>query len=212
MKRLPPGFPRMTNFAPESTVMVSIFDNMSQVTEAEVQRMLPLVDAQRREEALRYKHVFGQFACLKSWLMLKELLKPLGINNMKMDFNEHGKPFLTHYPNIHFNLSHCKNGIAVVVDFAPVGIDIESFRKDNVALLRKTMNPAEAEWISTSPDPVETFTQFWTKKEAVVKLRGTGIIDDLHHVLDGEGYRLETHVNREKRYAWSVAYTQNAAP
>jgi len=206
LKRLPPVFPRMTNFAPESTVMVSIFDDMSQVTEAEVQRMLPLVDAQRREEALRYKHVFGQFACLKSWLMLKELLKPLGIKDLKMDFNEHGKPFLTHYPNIHFNLSHCKNGIAVVVDFAPVGIDIESFRKDNIALLRKTMNPTEAEWISTSPDPVETFTQFWTKKEAVVKLRGTGIIDDLHHVLDGEGYRLETHLNREKRYAWSVAY------
>ena len=206
LKRLPPVFPRMTNFAPESTVMVSLFDDMSQVTEAEVQRLLPLVDAQRREEALRYKHVFGQFACLKSWLMLKELFKPLGINDLKMDFNEHGKPFLTHYPNIHFNLSHCKNGIAVVVDFVPVGIDIESFRKDNIALLRKTMNPAEAEWISTSPDPVETFTQFWTKKEAVVKLRGTGIIDDLHHVLDGEGYRLETHVNREKRYAWSVAY------
>jgi 4'-phosphopantetheinyl transferase len=186
--------------------MVSIFDDMSQVTEAEVQRMLPLVDAQRREEALRYKHQFGQFVCLKSWLMLKELLKPLGVNDLKMGFNEHGKPFLSHYPNIHFNLSHCKNGIAVVVDFAPVGIDIESFRKDNIALLRKTMNPAEAEWIYTSPDPVETFTQFWTKKEAVVKLRGTGIIDDLHHVLDGEGYRLETHVNREKRYAWSVAY------
>jgi phosphopantetheinyl transferase len=55
---------------------------------------------------------------------------------------------------------------------------------------------------------VEVFTRYWTKKEAVVKLRGTGIIDDLHQVLDGEGYRLETYTNREKRYAWSVAYTQ----
>ena len=186
--------------------MVSIFDDMSQVTDDEVKRMLPLVDERRRNEALRYKHVFGQFACLKSWLMLKALLKPLGINDLKMDFNEHGKPFLVHHPEVHFNLSHCKNGIAVVVDFAPVGIDIESFRKGNIALVRKTMNPAEAEWIRSSSDPIETFTQFWTKKEAVVKLRGTGIIDDLHHVLDGEGYRMETHVNREKRYAWSVAY------
>jgi hypothetical protein len=41
----------------------------------------------------------------------------------------------------------------------------------------------------------------------VVKLRGTGITDDLHHVLDGEGYRLETYLNPKKRYAWSVAYT-----
>jgi 4'-phosphopantetheinyl transferase len=188
--------------------MVSIFDDMTQVCEAEVQRMLPLVNEQRRSEALRYKHLFGQFACLKSWLMLKELLKPLGINDLKMDFNEHGKPFLVHHPEVYFNLSHCKNGIAAVIDFSPVGIDIESFRKDNLSLVRKTMNPAEAEWIRTSSDPVEAFTQFWTKKEAVVKFRGTGIIDDLHHVLDGEGYRLETHLNPEKRYAWSVAYSQ----
>ena len=40
--------------------MVSIFDDMTQVCEAEVQRMLPLVDEQRRTEALRYKHLFGE--------------------------------------------------------------------------------------------------------------------------------------------------------
>ena len=188
--------------------MIAIFDDMSQVTEAEVQRMLPLVDRQRSEEALRYRHLFGQFACLKSWMMLKEMLEPLGINDMEMGHNEHGKPFLVHHPDVHFNLSHCKNGIAVVVDFSPVGIDIESFRNSNIPLVNKTMNASEAEWIRASSDPVEAFTQFWTKKEAVLKLRGTGIVDDLHHVLDGDGYRLETHVDREKHYAWSVAYTQ----
>lgn len=187
--------------------MVSLFDNMSLVTEAEVQRMLSLVDEQRRKEALCYKHLFGQFTCLKSWLMLKELLDPLGIIDMEMRHNEYGKPFLVHHPNVHFNLSHCKNGIAVVVDFSPVGIDIERFRKSDLALLKKTMNPFEAEWIRSSAEPVEAFTQYWTKKEAVVKLRGTGLIDDLHHILDGDGYQLETHVNREKGYAWSVAYT-----
>ena len=186
--------------------LITIFDDMSLMTEAEVQRMLPLVDEQRRDEALRYRHLFGQFACLKSWLMLKELLKSLGISNLEMDKNEHGKPYLIRYPEVHFNLSHCKNGIAVVVDFSPVGIDIESFRRSNLSLLQKTMNPAESAWIRASSDPVEAFTQYWTKKEAVVKLRGTGLIDDLHHILDGEGYRLETHVNREKGYAWSVAY------
>ena len=187
--------------------MVSIFDDMNQVTEAEVQRMLPLVDEQRRDEVLRYKHLFGQFACLKSWLMLKDLLKPLGINDLEMDRNEHGKPFLVHHPEVHFNLSHCKNGIAVVVDSSPVGIDIESFRNGSIALVNKTMSPAEARWIRASSDASEVFTQFWTKKEAVLKLRGTGIVDDLHHVLDGEGYRLETYINREKRYAFSIAFS-----
>ena len=188
--------------------MVSIFDDMTQVTEAEVQRMLPLVNGQRREEALRFKHLFGQFACLKSWLMLEALLRPLGIDNLEMEYNEHGKPFLIHHPEVHFNLSHCKNGIAAVVDFSPVGIDIESFRRGSTALINRTMNPAEAEWIRSAADPVETFTQYWTKKEAVVKLRGTGITDDLHHVLDGEGYRMETYINRKKRYAVSIAFSQ----
>ena len=77
-----------------------------------MQRLLPLVDEQRRNEALRYKHVFGQFACLKSWMMLADLLKSLGITHLEMSHNEHGKPFLVHHPDVHFNLSHCKNGIA----------------------------------------------------------------------------------------------------
>lgn len=187
--------------------MVSIFDDMTQATEAEVRRLLPLVNEQRRNEALRYKRLFGQYCCLKSWLMLEELLKPLGINNLKMKYNEHGKPFLLYYPHVCFNISHCQNGIAVVVDSSPVGIDIESFRNNSKALVNKTMNAAEAEWILTSSNPIETFTQFWTKKEAVVKLRGTGITIDLHCVLNGDGYRLETYLNRKKRYAWSVAYT-----
>ena len=187
--------------------MVSVFDNMSQVTEAEVQRMLPLVDEQRRQEALRYKHLFGQFACLKSWLMLKDLLKPLGINDLEFSYNEHGKPFPTHHPNVHFNLSHCKNGIAVVVDNAPVGIDIESFRRINDALMRRTMNDEELALIQSADNPTTAFIALWTQKEAVLKLRGTGISTDLHHVLDGMGYRLETHICLEKSYAWSVAYS-----
>lgn len=188
--------------------MISIFDDMAQITEAEVQRMLPLVDEQRRNEALRYKHLFGQFACLKSWLMLKDLLKPLGIHDLEMGHNEHGKPFLVHHPNVHFNLSHCKNGIAVVVDHTPVGIDIESVRRVDDALMRYTMNDEELAAIQKSEDPTSSFIALWTQKEAVLKLRGTGISTDLHHVLDGIGYRLEIHICSEKRYTWTVAYTQ----
>lgn len=186
--------------------MIRIFDDMTHVTEVDVQQMLPLVSNQRREEALRYKHLFGQFTCLKSWLMLQELLKPLGIDDLTFSFNEHGKPFLEKHPHVHFNLSHCKNGIAVAVDNVPIGIDIESFRHFDEALIRKTMNDSEIVLINATSAPAETFIALWTKKEAVLKLRGTGISTDLHQVLDGKGYRLETHINKVKQYAWSVAF------
>lgn len=184
--------------------MVSIFDDMTQVTESEVQKMLALVDEQRRVEALRYKFLRGQFEQLKTWLMLVEMLKGLGVTNFELQHNEHGKPSLVHYPDIHFNISHCKNGLAVVVDDKPIGIDIESFREPTPALVQKTMNETEAAQIHNTED----FIRFWTMKEAVLKLRGTGIVDDLHTVLDGKGYRLETQVNRGKQYVVTIAFQE----
>ena len=186
-------------------IKITIFDDMDQITEAEIQKLLPLVSDERREEALRYKHLFGQFACLKSYVMLRELLEAMGCPHpFRFEHNEHGKPFLADHPDIHFNLSHCKNGIAVAVSDAPIGIDIESYREPSDSLLRYTMNEEEHRIIMESDDPVRTFTEYWTKKEAVFKLRGTGITKGLHELLEGDEV-VETHINPEKRYAYSIA-------
>ena len=196
-------------------VSFAIFDEMSIISPEEIQRLLLLVSDQRREEALKYKHLFGQFACLKSYVMLRELLESIETRDARLrdtglthpfqfDYNEHGKPFLADHPNIHFNISHCKNGIAVAVADQPIGIDIESYRKASESLLRYTMSEEERRIINESDDPIRTFTEYWTKKEAVFKLRGTGITHDLHGLLQGDEM-VETFVNPEKQYAYSVA-------
>ena len=186
-------------------MVVKIFDEMSQITPEEINRLLPLVSDNRREEALRYKHLFGQFACLKSYVMLREILEDKGLSHpFRFGYNEHGKPFLIDHPEIHFNISHCKNGIAVAVSDETVGIDIESYRNVSDTLVRYTMNEEERRIISESSDPTRAFTEFWTKKEAVFKLRGTGITNNLHELLKGDE-TVETHVNEERRYAYSIA-------
>ena len=184
---------------------ITIFDDMAIISEEDIQRLLPMVSEERREEALRYKHLFGQFACLKSYVMLRELLEQRGlIHPFRFGYNEHGKPYLKDYPDVHFNLSHCKNGIAVVVSDQPVGIDIESYRQVSDSLIRYTMNEEEQRIIHESDNPIKTFTEYWTKKEAVFKLRGTGITHDLHGLLQGDE-QVETFVNPEKQYAYSIA-------
>ena len=184
---------------------VRIFDDMDVVSEEAIAELLPLVSDERREEALKYKHLFGQFACLKSYVMLRELLEQKGLSHPFLFVkNEHGKPFLKDHPEIHFNISHCKNGIAVAVSDQPIGIDIESYRNVSDSLIRYTMNEEERHIIETSDDPIRTFTEYWTKKEAVFKLRGTGITHNLHNLLDGDE-QVETHINSEKQYAYSVA-------
>ena len=69
---------------------VRIFDRMEECTEEAVQAMLPQVSSQRREQALRYRHLFGRFCCLKSWLMLSAM----HIGEMEFLYNEHGKPYI----------------------------------------------------------------------------------------------------------------------
>lgn len=169
-------------------MLYRIFDDMTQCSEQEVARLLPLVSAQRREQALRYKHTFGQYCCLQSYKMLCELLAEwsrvhqLPINQQPIFlYNDYGAPYIEGGP--HFSISHCKRGIAVAVCENPIGIDIEAIRSFKPELMRKTMNEDEQLRITYSAIPEVEFIRFWTQKEALLKLQGTGIISDLHHVL-----------------------------
>ena len=170
-------------------MLYRIFDNMSQCSEQEIARLLPLVSAQRREQALRYQHSFGQFCCLKSYVMLCELLQEwarvhqVSVNKQPIFiYNEYGAPYIEGGPQ--FSISHCKTGIAVAVSESFIGIDIEAIRTFKPELMRKTMSPTEQERITLCAKPEEEFIRLWTQKEALVKLQGTGIITDLHHILD----------------------------
>jgi len=189
---------------------VEIFDRVEQCTDDEVSRMLPLVSLQRREQALRFKFTAGRYACLKSYLMLRELLTDLALlpsdEHLIFDYGPHGKPFIKDHPDIHFNISHCPKAIAVAVAEHPVGIDVERFHTPTEPLLQRTMNPAERHAITTSPDPAETFSLLWTQKEALLKFRGTGIIDDLTNILDNPSHQIQSHVNAEKQYVWSLIF------
>ena len=183
-----------------------IFDDMEQCTAEEVTRLLLLVSDQRREQALRFSHLFGQYCCLKSYELLCELLREWGsdIQQPVFDYNEYGAPSIQGGP--YFSISHCKEGIAVAVDSQPIGIDIESVRPFKEALMHKTMNPAEQAAILSSDDPDWAFTRLWTQKEAVLKMQATGIISDLHEVLSAApNTQFTSFDNVNHRYVLTIA-------
>ena len=170
-------------------MLYQIFDNMDQCSEQEVARLLPLVSNQRREQALRYQHTFGQFCCLKSYIMLCDLLAEWGrVHQLPINeqptflYNNYGAPYIEGGP--YFSISHCKTGIAVAISESPIGIDIEAIRTFKPELMRKTMNLTEQQHIISSTNPDLEFIRLWTQKEAYLKLKGTGIISNLHNTLD----------------------------
>lgn len=184
--------------------MLLIDDDMKKCTEQEVERLLRIVPSPRRDDALRYKHTFGRYCCLRSWEMLMELLSREGIPNMPTwRYNEYGKPYLEQGP--YFSISHCKHAILVAISDREIGVDVESIRRADDSLVRRTMNETEQARIASAPDPQRAFIALWTRKEAVVKMRGTGILDDLHRVLDGQDYLLQTVDRPDTPYIYSVA-------
>ena len=175
--------------------MTYIDDHIDQL---DLAAALAAVDDERREYALRYKHERSQRQCLAAYLLLQRALKQeYGITGkLKMTYGPHGKPMLVDYPDIHFNLSHCRDAVACVVSDSPVGIDVECIDRYRTLLLDYTMNEQEREHVIASPDPATAFIRLWTMKEALLKLTGQGITDDLHTVLENtQVYQFNTIIH-----------------
>ncbi|MCI6503361.1 MAG: 4'-phosphopantetheinyl transferase superfamily protein [Prevotella sp.] len=177
----------------------------------------------RREEALKFRHERGRRECCLSYLLLRDVLQQCFGVMQEPCFErlEHGKPRLL-LPaadggdmvswdghGLFFNLSHCRRALACVVsDEGEVGIDVECTGRYNARLAEYCMSEAENSRIVAADDPDGEFTLLWTRKEALLKLTGEGITDDMRTVLSSarmEGVTMHSHICREKGYAWTVA-------
>ena len=164
------------------------------------------ISRQRREQAVKFKHELGQRLCVLAYQLLKQGLSEVyGIEeNPVFEYNEHGKPSIIGHPEICFNLSHCKEAAICAISDQPVGVDVESVRSFNESLVRYTMNEDEIRQIESSEDQAVAFIRLWTMKESAMKLIGTGISNDMKHVLQQEGLNFETSVDAQSRFVYSI--------
>ena len=194
--------------------ILCINDHIAELSEAQTERLIASLPEWRREQALRFRHLQGRRECAAGYT---ELLRGLRLyfdvdGQPEFEFNEHGKPFLKAYPDIYFSISHCKEAVGCFISDRPCGLDIERIHKAKEDLVRHTMSPQEAESIFADPFPDIAFTRLWTQKEAVLKLAGTGIIDDMRHVLDPEKLKcinLKTTENVYRGYIFTIATSNN---
>lgn len=105
-----------------------------------------------------------------------KLLSSLVGAGMALDHDEHGAPFLPARPDLNVSISHCRTAVAVAVsERGRVGIDVECRRKVSQALIDRVCTCGESQSIASAKDPIMQFLRLWTRKEAVLKCRGTGI-------------------------------------
>ena len=172
----------------------------------DIEDALSKVSEQRREQALKFVHESGRRLSLAVYLLLMEGLRnEYGITEPPVfEYLEGGKPVIKGHHEIHFNFSHSGKVALCAIDSQPVGADVETPRKITPSLIAYTMNDAEQALIASAPESLTAFLALWTKKEAVLKLTGEGIRNDLKSVLaHPENYVFETKTTA--KYIYSVA-------
>lgn len=88
---------------------------------------------------------------------------------------EHGKPFLTQSEDLHFSLSYTRDAAVIALAGQPIGIDIEKIRPHRMRFTKNLGTPHELSVLRAVPDDLLLFYTFWTRKEAWVKLTGSGL-------------------------------------
>lgn len=173
----------------------------------DLDQALTEISDQRREQALKFKHEQGRRLCVLAYQLLQRgLREEYGIEESPVfEYSEHGKPSIAGHPEIYFNLSHCKYTAVCALSDSPVGIDVESVREYKESLARYTMNDDELQRILTAERPDVAFIRFWTMKEALLKLTGDGISNNLKTVLaDTADYHFNTIEAPDTRYLYTV--------
>jgi|688.fasta_scaffold03149_13 4'-phosphopantetheinyl transferase len=109
-----------------------------------------------------------------------------------------GKPYLER-KSLRFNLSDTKD--AVIIAFATeleLGADIETMTRDvdHRAVSEHYFTATEIHGIGLAADPKRRFLELWTRKEAVLKASGVGIMEDLR-ILRVDGPRNSMLIDHE---------------
>ncbi|GAB3429110.1 4'-phosphopantetheinyl transferase family protein [Niabella aquatica] len=105
---------------------------------------------------------------------------------------KNGKPFAMYngreLQSLHFNISHSGNLVIIGVCSKDIGVDVEEMKGGSIIELSATVfSGKELNIFEKSADTLKTFYTFWTRKEAILKATGQGLIDSLYEleVLDG---------------------------
>ncbi|MBV8467146.1 MAG: 4'-phosphopantetheinyl transferase superfamily protein [Burkholderiales bacterium] len=115
--------------------------------------------------------------------LLHHLVRPQGAPGpCELRRGTHGKPFIPGVPD--FNVSHSADYVACAVSpYGSVGLDVEASldASEIASLLRTVAHPEERRVIGSAEESKQVllFMRCWTRKEALLKATGVGLIDKL---------------------------------
>lgn len=145
--------------------------------------LLPFVEKEKQERLATFKFKKDRDLMLVGGLLAKHAIATvfgIDFSSIQIAIGEHGKPYVSNLPHIHFNISHSGDWVICAVYDKAVGVDIQKMKDTDFASIAKRAFTKEEQdtFNKASKEDVKTqFYKIWTAKESYIKLLGTGLKD-----------------------------------
>lgn len=175
-----------------------------------IKQYLNYFDKDFQNKILNYRRWQDAQLSLLGRVLLLNFFEENGISSNEINnihYNKFGKPFLKGNSSF-FNISHSGDiAVCAISDKSEIGIDIEVISNIEIDDFKPQFTENEWNKIISSNNKKETFFEYWTQKEAVIKAHGDGltlplntfdIVDNITHI-NGEKYYLK-EIKIDKQY------------
>ncbi|WP_454047865.1 4'-phosphopantetheinyl transferase family protein [Chryseobacterium sp. Marseille-Q8038] len=165
-------------------------------------RYLPVFSQENKQNILRYRRwQDAQLSLLGKVLLQYGLKTYYNISDTETDVLTNKKPYLKGN-DLHFNISHSKDLVTCAIAEYALGIDVEcNDQKISYHDFIFQMTDKELQEIQDSEDKMKQFFMYWTRKEAVIKAHGAGMMLPLDSF---EIVNNECHILGEKFFAKEI--------
>lgn len=146
--------------------------------------LLEKLPVTRREHVLAFKQRHSAIVELAASLLLDDIVKKQ--NEAVNEFYDvckdaQGKPYIPQLPDLHFNISHSGDYVAIAYGSECVGVDLQQIVAYRPKVAKKCCTYDELMWIQQK-DIDYRFTHMWTIKESYAKYTGKGLSEDFKEI------------------------------
>lgn len=149
-----------------------IFESLLRITDDEKKTRVERMKSSKDRDSMLVGDVLARYA----------INRVFGVNLRDIYFHigEYGKPEITDYPGVFFNISHSGDFVACAVHDQPIGIDIQIIKNINYGrIAKRAYTKIEQELLFSVPvdSRLNQFYKIWTQKESYLKYLGIGFTD-----------------------------------
>ena len=168
--------------------MNTAFVKLNNIKFSEKEPMIKYISSKRQKKIENYRFDIDKLMSLYGELAVRVMLsKTLKRSPKSFNFevSSTGKPYIKDEFQIFFNISHTPNAILCTIsDRGEVGADIEKLGNLLPTQLDLIYHPNELQYIKSLSlkEQNKQFYKMWTRKEAYMKMKGTGIGKDICNI------------------------------